>query len=1648
MPATTTEGVLWIDTSGSTNVLKIYKNGSWQIQELDLAQMDKHLQKVIETISNTLGSISDDNKLTHPERGIVVQNLADIMGVVPSTKEQNNYPEALPDYTVLDANGVGTFAAYRRAARNLEIDNLVQYTDLRNAYTSLITYLQTLKQKDTYPWDITTNKSEVVLDVDNDIFRQTFLDYYIAEQQLVMEILQVPGPPGAPAVYAILDNDSVTVPTKMDGSGGVYLRATTKMLIYIGTKDDTSKWTIKANISPNSGIVGKLVGATYTITSMVADDGYVELVASKEGYASISKRFSISKSKQGDTVTSYWIESDYPVIIKDKMDKYIPEEITITSFKQVGTGSPETYPGKFKIEESTNGSTFGVKEQPGDPTTSKKVTPSKNIKALKITLFSTDGRTQLDYEIVPVVSEGKDGKDAVSPTYAEITNDNVTITTDTEGKNGAYGGAVTTIHIYRGNEEVTSEYTITAVPEVGAGITGTLTGNTYKLTNMVKDQGFVDFIAVKKDHPTLEKRFTISKSKSGTPGKPATSRWLTTDTPIIRKLATGVMTPTSLTIKSWQSTGDEEPSDYTGIFKISTKKSGVSFNLDIKTPLTSSYSYQVPLDIEAIKVELYASDGITWLDEETLQVIVDGKDGVKGDPGNNGLSPVVGFLTNENISVQATSTGNVSNFSHVKGVFEVYHGTENQTGKGVVYSIDLSNSKDLETTINPSTGAYQVTAITQGTAVTTGYTMLVAEHRGVKIRKVLTVTKSMAGASEGDPVTYWIQSSDTIISKKLDGTFNQPMVTITAKTKSGNKDPQDYLGRIIVTQTNNGTTWTDVSNTGVDAKSVTFTPGGSATAYRAKLYKAGGTTVLYDEQTIPVLTDITAEDIEDLENDINDKTGTGLWKLDYYAESVPGAPELKNIRTKPIVKADVVNDFTDGTKHLTEKSGLYHLYTNVETISATAMPLRLTHNAAATVIVNGVIIYNLSVLGNSRQITLPLVQGWNTIDVLLTPATTGGVLKFDKLISENVVKMSSYFGGGSSAARFLMMEDEISLLVVRGEKIAGITIINDIISGAHVEINGDTTFRDNLIMDSGVIASKDGKTTLNLNDGIFNFGKGLKIGGSVAATTEDIGHVVSLSTPTYMFVGTDKAAVSGQKATTKVSVLKGDTPVAFTINTPTGLPTGMTVSKTANSVTFTVTSAFVSRSGTIPINIVVEGKTYTQDFSYALALKGEQGPIGVGVPGAPGPEGKKSYTHYAWANSSTGTSSFSTTVSQDKLYIGVYSDHTEQDSTDPSKYKWTLTKGAVGKGVSAIVVEQAISSSKVTAPTTGWQTSNVSWEPGKYVWTRNKITYTDPVSTTTTTPICDSSWEAVNEINVGTKNLLLDSVRNIKGTTYNLATYDLTETLNDGDQVTLQIKGSLGVGKLYWGIYNSGGSVSMATLTPSDQKNGIYTKTFNWIIGGSSNNKLHLYQMSNSTVVESSIEWVMLTRGNKVGDYHEAPEDLQNRIDEKSDKDVTTGLEQSLEDLNTLVGNIGIEGLKKELSDYQEVLKEVEKDTENAKSRLEHILADSTGELALIDIILEDLNQRWTTQEGFIQINGDETEMSITKGDVSMIIGSDALTFFSGGEAVATITNQYMRIDRGIFAESVHVGRHLWAPLASDRDHLILSYVGDPPDLV
>ena len=225
--------------------------------------------------------------------------------------------------------------------------------------------------------------------------------------------------------------------------------------------------------------------------------------------------------------------------------------------------------------------------------------------------------------------------------------------------------------------------------------------------------------------------------------------------------------------------------------------------------------------------------------------------------------------------------------------------------------------------------------------------------------------------------------------------------------------------------------------------------------------------------------------------------------------------------------------------------------------------------------------------------------------------------------------------------------------------------------------------------------------------------------------------------------------VKGETGSQGPQGLKGDTgPKGADGKSPT-----VSVSKSGNTTTIIVNNP----DGTKTSQIVKDGTN--------------------GTPGKDGATGKTTYFHVKYSNDGgkTFTSNSGETVGD---YIGTYTDFVEADSTSVSRYTWAKIKGPqgdkgatgaqgpqgiqgpqgvqgvkgatgaqgpTGTGVASMTQQYYMSDSKTTQSGGSWVESMPTWSNGKYLWTRYKVTYKNPASIVYTTPVCDSSWEAVNE---------------------------------------------------------------------------------------------------------------------------------------------------------------------------------------------------------------------------------------------------------------------------------------------------------------
>lgn len=162
-------------------------------------------------------------------------------------------------------------------------------------------------------------------------------------------------------------------------------------------------------------------------------------------------RYSWSRIK-GEDGRTYILQSDTLVIKQGANNAYTPRSVTFSSFYRDGTTASRTpYSGRFKIEESTNGTSYYTEYTSYYDESSHTHTPtSTDVKSIRCTLYASGGTsTPLDVQSVAVV------RDVDNLTQEEIFN----ILTD----NGRLKG----IYMKDGELYISASYILSGILKLG-----------------------------------------------------------------------------------------------------------------------------------------------------------------------------------------------------------------------------------------------------------------------------------------------------------------------------------------------------------------------------------------------------------------------------------------------------------------------------------------------------------------------------------------------------------------------------------------------------------------------------------------------------------------------------------------------------------------------------------------------------------------------------------------------------------------------------------------------------------------------------------------------------------------------------------------------------------------------------------------------------------------------------------------------------------------------------------------------------------------------------------------------------------------------------------------------------------------------------
>jgi sulfur carrier protein ThiS len=226
----------------------------------------------------------------------------------------------------------------------------------------------------------------------------------------------------------------------------------------------------------------------------------------------------------------------------------------------------------------------------------------------------------------------------------------------------------------------------------------------------------------------------------------------------------------------------------------------------------------------------------------------------KSKQGSAGASPIELVLTNEAHVVPADAAGTVTSFAGAATTAFVFNGSADDTANWTLTRVNTNCTSTI------SGATFTVTAMTADVA----YVDVTATRSGYPTQTArFTITKAKAGTSgtngtNGQNATaYWLSRSIAAIQKSAAGAYTPTSVTFTAYSATGTAAPAPYAGRFIIATSTDGTTYTNQYTSSANESSKAYTIPASIKTVRVRIYLAGGTTTLLDEEIVPVVSDGT-----------------------------------------------------------------------------------------------------------------------------------------------------------------------------------------------------------------------------------------------------------------------------------------------------------------------------------------------------------------------------------------------------------------------------------------------------------------------------------------------------------------------------------------------------------------------------------------------------------------------------------------------------------------------------------------------------------------------------------------------------------------------------------------------------------------------
>ncbi|MGQ7658110.1 phage tail spike protein [Streptococcus suis] len=401
-----------------------------------------------------------------------------------------------------------------------------------------------------------------------------------------------------------------------------------------------------------------------------------------------------------------------------------------------------------------------------------------------------------------------------------------------------------------------------------------------------------------------------------------------------------------------------------------------------------------------------------------------------------------------------------------------------------------------------------------------------------------------------------------------------------------------------------------------------------------------------------------------------------------------------------------------------------------------------------------------------------------------------------------------------------------------------------------------------------------------------------------------------------------------------------------------------------------------------------------------------------GIPGPKGADGRTPYIHWAYSDSADGTGL--TTSDNGQRYIGHYSDYTQADSTDKTKYRWA------DRWARLKLEDNLLLNSSFNANLDQWQGSGVTIVDGKARIT-GEFNKTKHIYQSIKSQIANDDVSQVYIASIS-----------VKVTNYVAGRNPFFALYIDGrknDSRNTQFGGTHSTANRLDAVNNRGVVQFATTFRINVPRNQIKLLDF------------RIYARDFTGEVE--FEKVSLRRGDIDLGWQASPEDIHNQLNSKAGQAFT---QEQLNALNERAGIMQAElEAKASLDTVNNILKQI-KDMKAADeatwAKVEKDLITHLQRVIKIETNLGDQAQRWNAVDTFMQVSNDGLSLGKADGSSSMLFSPDGrITMFSSGTPVMYVDKGVIHIDNGIFSKTVQIGRFREEQYHNNPDINVKRYV-------